>query len=240
MLQYTSMDTALVVHIDSFDGALSGYFQDRLSNFARDSLNVFSSVMLNPFRIVTEKFSGRLALAHLMNVQAATAAGWFPAYVLLMASNSRFIRCGIESHIAQARLSFGKKEVCARAARNNHFKNRPGSKALTTARNLNDGDCWMLCGEVSTIVPFLELLFSLQLRDRISTVEAASHARLLGRVRVRHGETKNMPDSRDKSQLSSARERKMSKYPNPIDAWVTYQSFCLCRDQSSRSLYICY
>jgi len=99
---------------------------------------------------------------------AAQALGWDPQFYLMMPSNCRFVQCGVEVHIAQVQLSFGKYEVCHQI---HPPRNAKGAKAYTTAVVLgplaqHKPNCWVLCGNVGgdnpgSVVAILATLFGL-------------------------------------------------------------------------------
>jgi len=177
IMGHTTFSTGVVVHVDAHSGKLSLPLVKELRSIMHQTQRPVSGnnntemnearFAMNPFRVTVNRFRGSILLGHLANYAVAKALGWEPQYYLMIPSNSRFVRCGVEEHISRVQLSFGKFEVChhTRAP-----KNTKRAKAYTRAMILGPlsqraSDCWVLCadgGKTETVVALLATLLNVK------------------------------------------------------------------------------
>jgi hypothetical protein len=186
-LAHTTFSTGLIVHVDAHSGNLSFALLKEMRAMMHQTQHTVTSsdsllrgnqsfaagletrFAINPFRISVTRFQGSILLGHLTNFMAAKALGWDPQFYLMMPSNCRFVQCGVEVHIAQVQLSFGKYEVCHQI---HPPRNAKGAKAYTTAVVLGPlaqykPNCWAMCSNngggdnPGSVVALLATLFGL-------------------------------------------------------------------------------
>ena len=165
-LRFTAPSTTgVVVHIDGHIG-----FSDVLARGLRHLSYISNGgMMVNSFRVHTQRITGTILLAHLTNYMAAKASGWAPRYYVMMAANSRFFRCGIEGRLG---LAFGHREVCD--GHKSHV-NGKGSHADTRAFSLAYPQTWALApiDHAASISGLLGVLFGV---GPPSTSNSSAHA----------------------------------------------------------------
>eukprot|EP00472_Partenskyella_glossopodia_P003470 CAMPEP_0197540924 /NCGR_PEP_ID=MMETSP1318-20131121/66873_1 /TAXON_ID=552666 /ORGANISM="Partenskyella glossopodia, Strain RCC365" /LENGTH=203 /DNA_ID=CAMNT_0043100039 /DNA_START=175 /DNA_END=783 /DNA_ORIENTATION=+ len=90
-MAFTSNTTLVLAHLSS----ISNYTESDIIDIA----NHHPRLVVNCYRYFTKAYHGSLAHAHLRNIQWAMGLGINISHVLLWASNSWFIRRGIENYV---------------------------------------------------------------------------------------------------------------------------------------------